>query len=267
MTVRRSAIFALPLLLSSTVVLAEGPRKSPEATPVPCPPLNPQVEERAAKDAEARDQKSRSHTILGHEVTNEVTNEDDDLDVRVGKARTTSATSEPQRPDVIESRAEERREAQGRPWNVAPLFGYGTNNYNVGVGARAGYTFVTPIYVGGTFMYYFGGDGDGIGANGVTESRESFYYPAAEVGYDIGIGSVLVRPYGGAGVIFERTSTTRLGSTASDTDAAPLLYPGVTGQYMFPRSRFFVGGDTRVLIPLEKAGASFQLLATAGLSL
>ena len=199
-------------------------------------------------------------TVAGQKATNH----DQDLDMSVGKAELTSA--EPGRRDVIESRAEARREGEGRRVTVAPLLGYGFNDLGVGVGARAGYTFDIPVYVGGTFMYHTGTD-KLVDRPGVTESSSSFLYPALEVGYDIGIGPVLLRPYAGAGVLFGRMSTTTNGVSATDTERAFMLYPGATASYLIGRSPVFVGGDTRVLLPLENQGISLTLLATAGLHL
>jgi hypothetical protein len=189
----------------------------------------------------------------------------------VGETKTTSA--EPQtgaaKPDVVESRAEEVREVQGKRWSVAPLLGYGTADLKFGVGARAGYTFETPIYVGGTFLYHFGNSTvvSPAGAS-VVESDRRFYYPAAEIGYDIGVGPFLIRPYGGASILFIRTAVTTNNVTSdSVTDKQLMIYPGVTAQFILPRSPLFVGADMRALLPLEGENASFSLFATAGLTM
>jgi hypothetical protein len=241
MHLRQSMMLSLPLLLCSSLAFAQ---QGPDA--------------KKKKTEKAAEPQERSTTILGETVTNK----DKDLDVSVGKTRTTSA--EPR--DVVESRAEETREIEGRRWSVAPLLGYGTNDFKLGIGARAGYTFKTPVYVGGTFLYHFGADNILVGP-GITEASSRLYYPAAEVGYDIGIGPVLVRPYGGAGFLFTRTSITTNGVSASDTKSSLMIYPGATAQFIFPRSPVFVGGDMRLLLPIENEGASFSLFATAGVTM
>lgn len=181
-------------------------------------------------------------------------------------SQTTTTSLEQPPKDVVESRAEEVREAQGKRWSVAPLLGYGTGRLNFGMGARAGYTFETPFYVGATFMYHFGDDGFATG-QGVTDSSRSFYYPAGEVGYDVGIGPVLVRPYAAAAILFNRTSITTNGVSNSVTNSELIIYPGVTAQYILPKTPVFVGGDMRAVLPLEGEAASFSLFATAGLSM
>jgi hypothetical protein len=202
-----------------------------------------------------------SYTILGQHVANE----DGDTDIRVSTTQTTSAN--PERRDILESRPEARREGEGRHVSVAPLFGFGTNDLGVGLGARAGYTFDTPVYLGGTFLYHFGTD-NSVAGTGLTESHSRFMYPAAELGYDFGIGAVLIRPYVGGGILFGSTSSRTLAGVERSASERPgIVYPGVTGQYIFHRSPVFVGGDTRLLIPLVDRTPSFALLATGGLLL
>lgn len=176
-----------------------------------------------------------------------VENKDRDADVAVSTTRTTSAVNDPRSGrDVVESRAEDRREVESRRVTLAPMLGYGTNDLGVGVGARVGYTFEAPVYLGGNFMYHAG-----------ENSIRSAYYASAELGYDIGAGPVLLRPYAGTGAFFRNT-------VARDTSTA-LVYPGFTVHYLIPRSPAFVGGDARVLIPLE-GSAAVALTASTGLN-
>ena len=179
--------------------------------------------------------------------TTKAENKDRDADVAVSTTRTTSAVNDPRSGrDVVESRAEDRREEEGRRFTLAPMLGYGTNDLGVGVGARVGYTFETPVYLGGNFMYH-------AGENGIRNA----YYPSAELGYDIGAGPVLFRPYAGAGALFRNTVT-------RDTSTG-LVYPGLTVHYLIPRSPAFVGGDARVLVPFEGT-AAVAMTASTGLN-
>lgn len=271
MNLRHTMVFALPLLLTSSLAFAQqAPPDNAGATDQSGRQTTQPKHKKAkgtdatsseAKKDDATKKGEKSTTVLGKKVTNK----DEDLDVSVtSQTRTTAA--EPQRRDVIESRAEAVREIEGRRWSAAPLLGYGTNEFGVGVGARGGYTFESRIYVGGTFLYHAGSDNIATGA-GITQSHRKFYYPAAEGGYDIGIGPLLVRPYGGVGILFANTDVTANGLQASGTENALMIYPGVTAEYLFPRSPVFVGGDTRVLLPFAKQSPSWQLFATAGLQL
>ena len=167
----------------------------------------------------------------------------------VSTTRTTAATYEPYyRRDVVESRAEERRRVEGRHLTLEPMVGAGTNGLGFGVGGRLGYTFTTPVYVGGNFVYH---TGEGV-------PRTHAYYPSAEVGYDIGIDDILLRPYGGVGALFR-------GGDVPSTSTG-VVYPGLTFHWLIPRSPAFLGADARVLLPFE-GSAAFAMMGTAGANL
>ena len=191
-----------------------------------------------------------------------VENQDQDSDLSVSKSgskwksgsqseqtstTTTTAANYDTRRDVVESRAEDVRERRGDRWSVAPQVGAATGGYGFGVGARVGYTFRTPIYVGANFMYHQGGDVPG---------SERALYPSAEVGYDIGVGPVLIRPYVGAGLLV-RDAATNTG----------LVYPGATIAYYIGDTPLYVGADGRVLLPTgDDANRAVAISGTAGVN-
>ena len=181
-----------------------------------------------------------------------VENKDQDSDLSVSKSEpssttTTTAANYDTRRDVVESRAEDIRERRGDRWSVAPQVGAATGGYGFGVGARVGYTFRTPIYVGANFMYHQGGDVPG---------SERALYPSAEVGYDIGVGPLLIRPYVGAGLLV-RDAATNTG----------LVYPGATIAYYIKDTPLYVGADGRVLLPTgDDANRAVAISGTAGVN-
>jgi hypothetical protein len=167
----------------------------------------------------------------------------------VSTTRTTAASYDPYyRRDVVESRAEERRRIEGKHLTLEPMIGAASNGFGLGFGGRVGYTFDTPVYVGGNFVYHVGSD----------TPRAYAYYPSGEVGYDFGIDDVVLRPYGGIGVLF------RGGDVASTSTG--LVYPGFTFHWLVPRSPAFIGADARVLLPFEGT-AAFAMMGTAGANL
>ena len=192
--------------------------------------------------------KPRTTKTKAKTKTKPVTAKQPAADVLVSKTRSTSALSEaaPSR-DRVEGRNEDRRDAESRHFTIAPMLGYGSNDLGAGVGARVGHTFESAVYLGGNFMYH-------AGANDVRDA----YYPSAELGYELVAGPALLRPYAGAGVFFENTLT-------RDTSAG-LVYPGLTVHYLIPQSPAFIGGDARVLIPLDGT-AAFAMTASTGLQL
>jgi hypothetical protein len=182
-------------------------------------------------------------------------NKDNDADRAVSTTRTTSfdvgGPNDPSvRRDVVESRAEERREVEGKRLTLAPMIGYGTNGLGLGVGGRLGYTFRTPVYLGANYMYHTGVD-----------NTAYVHYPSGELGYDIGVGPVLLRPYAGLGAMFAG----RRNDGVRDTLTTGVAYPGLTAHYLIPKSPAFVGADGRVLIPFE-GSAALGVSGTAGLN-
>jgi hypothetical protein len=192
-----------------------------------------------------------------------------EVDTTVAPPVSTTTTTVAEARDIPQSAPVERRKSNVMDrWSAEPLVGYGSNNFRVGVGGRAGYTFdKVPVYVGATFMWHNGDSGTVVRALSVTETSQSFYYPALEVGYDLDLGPVLVRPYVGAGVLFIRDKVAVNGFENVNTQHAFMPYPGVTAHYTLPNTPVYVGADSRVLVPVVNKGASFQAFAVAGLSM
>lgn len=186
-----------------------------------------------------------------------------------GAVGTTSTTAAMQKVDVGTSEKNNlgRNEVKDK-LSAEPLFGYGTNQFNAGIGGRVGYTFDVPVYVGGTFMWYWGDTQQTVTNNSIIETKRNFYYPGVEVGYDFGFGrNFMVRPYGGAGILLFRERNTVNSVSASNTDSSFMIYPGVTARYNVSNLPVYVGADTRLLIPFENKGASYQIFAVAGVSM
>ena len=144
------------------------------------------------------------------------------------------------------------------PFSVAPLVGIATNDlYGIGVGVRAGYTLPMKLYIGGQFMYHLGPSLGG-------DASAPAYYPSLEIGYDLHPANhLVVRPYGGGGVVFNHFSAGSL----SGTSKSAMIYPGCVVTYTFPGSPVFVGGDFRWMFSpgSESRGNALALFASAGL--
>lgn len=272
MNLRRSMLFTLPLLLSSSLALAHETPCPAESTSTSATKDDKKVETTKTKETKAPKPKKAesagaSATTQGKKAKSK-DSKDTDCDTAVGQTTTTSV-EQPVRRDVAEAPpAEAVREDEGTRWTVAPLFGYGTADLKFGLGARAGYTFKdTPVYIGGTFLYHFGTSSPEL-VGATTESDRHYYYPAVEGGYDFNLGPVTVRPYGGLGILFSRTTVT-IPTAPNDTTTSNelMLYPGVTGEFLIPRSPLFVGADTRVLIPLEGQASAFSVFGMAGVKM
>jgi len=152
-----------------------------------------------------------------------------------------------------------------RPISVAPVLGYATANLKLGVGVRGGYTLANRVYIGGTFVFHLGTSESGEGPAGTVESSARFLYTGAEGGYDIPVGPVVIRPYAGVGLILGMVSVKAGGESNSDTSSSLAFWPGCTVTYAIPRSSFYVGGDTKIVIATKGGDPSFGMFATGGM--
>jgi hypothetical protein len=146
------------------------------------------------------------------------------------------------------------------------LVGYGFDTaYHFGLGVRGGYTLSQKIYIGGTFVYHFGGSQDVVGG---TVSYHLLYL-GPEGGYDLVIPSVpqlLIRPYLGLG--YESASASLslpgIGSGSSVQGGSGFsFWPGVTGLYSFTPA--ISGGlDARVVVVTFGGGDTAFVLSLTG---
>lgn len=159
------------------------------------------------------------------------------------------------------------KDAEPAPISIAPLLGYATTHANLGIGIRGGYTLPMHLYVGGSLVYHFGTSVDVPSPSGGSfQSSVHLLYPGAEVGYEIPVGPVIIRPYAGIGVLLALASSSGGGgSSTSDTTSSLAFWPGCTATYGFPDSKFFVGADTRILIATSGGDPSFGMFATGGM--
>jgi hypothetical protein len=110
------------------------------------------------------------------------------------------------------------------------------NPLGFGLGARAGVS-ILGFYGGLSFMDYLGTSQVG---QGVTESLKSVLY-GVEVGYNIGVPLLTLRPQLGIGKYTQSESL----SGTSDSTSNLYLEPGVTGLLSF--GMWIVGADANVL--------------------
>jgi len=150
------------------------------------------------------------------------------------------------------------RDPLGQGVTVAPVANFGTSKvYGFGFGARLGYTTSSRIYLGGTFVYHLGE------TNGPL--TYGLYYFGPEVGYNVPVGPVVVRPYVGGGYGSLETTYHGLaqipggGSVGTNGDfhgrsATPFVWPGLT--ILIPvGNAFAVGADARVVFaPGQESG-------------
>jgi Outer membrane protein beta-barrel domain len=132
--------------------------------------------------------------------------------------------------------------------SAALLLGDGfKDGYNIGIGARVGYTLPMNLYIGAAFTYHLGKSQDN-GLGGTAKTTAMIY--GLEVGYALAVGPLAVRPYIGVGQVAWKFDTgdmtiPGLGTVAgtSGSDSYLTFWPGVTALY--PLGNAFVGVDLK----------------------
>jgi hypothetical protein len=173
------------------------------------------------------------------------------------------ASASPPKVDApLDEKEAAAAEAAARPFSIAPLAGIAGGGLGLGVGLRAGYTLPSRVYLGVGFMYQ---NGTSLELYGFRSSTSAFY-PSAEGGYDIRLGRLAIRPYGGLAAIFGSATTSgSLGGDVTSHHTSGAIYPGCAVTYDIPNSSFFVGGDARLLFALDGGGGRFGAFGSAGL--
>jgi hypothetical protein len=152
------------------------------------------------------------------------------------------------------------------PFSVGVAIGWGTdfenpdyNFYGVGFGVRGGYTLDFGLYLGAQVLYFLGG------SNAAGASRSEFL-AGVDVGYDIKVAPVVIRPSLGVGaaVSFTKSDVGRLKpEKATNAD----IYVALGGNVVYPISNFFVGGDLRFVdIFATDSVEAVTIMAIAGMN-
>ncbi len=248
----RAAFVVLVVLSSFSSAAAAAPGAAPEYSPLPPPP--PPPADLAAKPRVASPlppAKPANPPVVPAFAPATTTTSSASLPAAEPSPRETTPRSHPELDD-------ER-------FSVSPLLGFGTNNLELGVGVRAGAVAFAPhLWVGGTFLFHNGTSRSGAVAGVPYSAGSSVIYFGPEVGYDFALGPVLLRPYGGVGPALFSVSASSANVSTSDTATKLLFWTGGAVLYGIPGSRFFVGGDARmVTVP---AGPAFALYALGGLT-
>lgn len=151
--------------------------------------------------------------------------------------------------------------AMGNPFtqNRAQVAGglrFGSDDLNVGLGIKGGYTLPMDLYVGGMFDYFFGEHDERTVGGVYSEYSYSLWLLAPEVGYDFGITpEFMARPFGGIGIAAVNGESCSRGpgfdlcNDFSDSDVG-LTLGGLANYSLGP---VFFGGELRFLLFEDEA--------------
>lgn len=166
--------------------------------------------------------------------------------------------------DVADLSTRNRRDFVADPTGLSAgaTLGLGTQEtYGFGVGAKIGYTLPSRVYLGALGNYHIGNQTEALG----TTISNRTWYLGPEVGYDIGVSRVLVRPALGLGLAFRNQSVngTGVSNTGHQLDTRLYFAPGAS--IIVPMGNFFVGGDARVMFTNEETNVAAYAVGGAHL--
>ncbi len=145
--------------------------------------------------------------------------------------------------------------------------------YGLGLGASAGVTLpVMPIYLGARIVWH-AGDTQRLGAGSASVSlKEHYLLYGLDLGYDLALGPLVLRPGLGIGkASLESSSSVSGGGSAvsfSTPNTGSSLYLAPNIGLIIKLGLIYLGGELRYNELTEKAGRnSVSMLASVGLTL
>jgi hypothetical protein len=201
---------------------------------------------------------SSSHAAMTTEHAKDVTIQTNS--VTINSAAPTAHGGGPMPSETAEAKGQRDFVKNPEGLQLGAGVGFGTQeSYGFGVGAKAGYTFNNRAYLGGIADYHVGNTTDVAGQT--VKSRT--WYVGPEVGYDFGIGGVILRPTVGFGLAVRNESAHGSILNSSDTTSRAYVAPGAS--LIYPIKNFFVGGDARLMFTTEETNVG--LYANVGMHL
>lgn len=146
---------------------------------------------------------------------------------------------------------------------LAGAIGWGSENLNLGVGGRLGYTFTPGVHLGGMFDYWFGENQTaGLPGAGEVSASASAWTLLGVAGYDFGVSPrIVIRPFGGAGVmratgeVCEPMLSGNLTQTCIEESASTGV--GVLGGHaVFDVAPLMLGAELRLLLLTSQSSNS-----------
>lgn len=213
-----------------------------------------------AKDAPAD---KRRDAERGLAEAKRASHEDSSSTTTMSSARIVAAMTEdaPDDPRPEADAPSPPRARASSPLLLDGLVGVADNELGPALGVRGAMTLARRIRVGGALVYHFGHSFSRTVNRQSTNGSTAGVYLGPEVGYDVALGPVILRPYLGAGIAF-LSSRVVGGVRATESDTAAVIWPGAVVEWLVPGSIVALGADLRlVTIP---GGPAFSGFFTAG---
>lgn len=186
---------------------------------------------------------------------------------------TVSAQEPAAAPDAQESAAVEPAARAQKPISLGLLLGYAldfeegdVNPFGFGFGLRGGYTLNMGLYLGGHFVYFLGESYDMAGG----EASINVITIAAEVGYDLNLQPIVIRPslLLGLGLSSVSVKMEAMGVSMDESETETDLFLGPGASVIYPLDGFFIGADLRFLLVMaEESITGMSIMVNGGMNL
>lgn len=127
---------------------------------------------------------------------------------------------------------------------------YGSDNLNLGLGARGGYTLPNGVYLGGMFDYFIG-ESQTASSGGTSITADAHMWDiGAEGGFDFSLtDAVVIRPFLGLGIAESsaQVCTDQIGGPMCVNGSASDTFLEIGGLINYMTGSMMFGGDVRLL--------------------
>lgn len=138
----------------------------------------------------------------------------------------------------------------------------GLDPYRLGIGARAGVTLPSSLYLGGSFDLFFGESETTLGV----ENSASLTQLMGNIGYDLALGPLTLRPLLGVGLATLSAESCTGGTCISDSSGEFALAPAA--EATFSLGLLTLGGEVRYNLVFADGDADAVVLGVGlGLTL
>jgi hypothetical protein len=127
---------------------------------------------------------------------------------------------------------------------------YGSDDLNLGLGARGGYTLPNGVYIGGMFDYFIGQSASMTSGGTSASASAHMWDVGAEGGFDFALtDAVMVRPYLGLGIAESSIEACidQIGGPMCTSGSVSDSFLEVGGLINYLSGQLMFGGDVRLL--------------------
>ena len=265
------------LIATASPALAKGGKKHKKAEAAEEAEAPAKEESKSSSVDDLMEDSTKKRSASASETSS--SSSDDDLGSSSSSSMSDTGPDAWERPPAEEEKPKkkeapviaEEKKGDGRNIGVALWAGWGTpttkffavDPYFIGFALRGTYELESHLVLGVGFEYFIGttntsADSAGVSVSGLVETRANYMLANAELGYNVWLSDLIVRPSIWAGLSIGTQNPPMLSGT-SGVMTAFSLSPGLTLEYLLGSAGWFLGADARINLILGE-GSSGVLL-------